>query len=78
MKTIEARVIKTASVCNGSARLMGTRIPIWMLAELKRKGWGDDTIREAYPTLTQLQLDVAWEYVVSHPGEIAEELKGMQ
>lgn len=77
MKTVEARVIKTPNSCNGSARLIGTRIPIWMLAQMKRKGWADETIREAYPDLTQLQLDVAWEYVASHPGEIAEELRGV-
>lgn len=38
-------------VCGGEARVRGTRIPVWVLAQAVRLGQTDADILRAYPTL---------------------------
>ncbi len=47
---------KTPGVVGGSARLAGTRIPIWDLVQYRRMGATDAKILEAYPQLGAVQL----------------------
>lgn len=62
-------------VCGGSARIAGTRIPVWSLESWRRLGAGDDEILRNYPTLKASDLLNAWRYVERHPQEIDGEIR---
>jgi uncharacterized protein (DUF433 family) len=68
-------VVRTPGVCGGSPRLIRTRIPVWLLQQLRSTGFTDARILECYPTLTAGDLAQAWGYVRSHEAEIAGEIR---
>ncbi|HAV61746.1 MAG TPA: hypothetical protein DCY13_05200 [Verrucomicrobiales bacterium] len=57
-------------VCGGDACIVRTRIPVWVLDQLRRKGVSEAEILSAYPTLRAEDLANAWDYVRSHKDEI--------
>ena len=61
---------KTPGVCGGEARLMRTRIAVWSLEEMRRRGWTEAEILQHYPHLAAADLANAWSYVASHIDEI--------
>jgi len=61
-------------VCGGSARISGTRVPVWTLESWRRLGAGDEEILRNYPTLQASDLLNAWQYVARHPQEIDQEI----
>ncbi|MCB0063215.1 MAG: DUF433 domain-containing protein [Caldilineaceae bacterium] len=61
---------KVASVVDGDACIVRTRIPVWGLEEYRRMGWSDQQILENFPSLSQQDLENAWLYVLSHKEEI--------
>lgn len=61
-------------VCGGSARITGTRIPVWSLETWRRLGSSDEEILRNYPTLQATDLLNAWQYVVRHSQEIEREI----
>jgi uncharacterized protein (DUF433 family) len=63
-------VSKTPGVCGGDACIRRTRIPVWVLEGWRLDGASDSRLLAEYPSLTQEDLDVAWEYVAAHPEEI--------
>jgi uncharacterized protein (DUF433 family) len=71
----EARIRKTPGVMGGEACIRSTRIPVWVLVGYRRLGTGDTRLLEFYPTLTQEDLDAAWEYHREHPAEIEEAIR---
>jgi uncharacterized protein (DUF433 family) len=66
---------KTAGVAGGSACIVRTRIPVWMLEGYRRLGWTEAKILASYPTLRAADLVHAWAYVDSHRPEIDEEIR---
>ena len=68
---IEQIIEKTPGVVGGDACIKGTRIPVWELVEYRQLGASSSKILEAYPQLTTLGLQVAWDYHHSFPEEIA-------
>jgi uncharacterized protein (DUF433 family) len=62
---------KTPGVVGGDACIRGTRIPVWELIEYRQMGASNSKILEAYPQLTELDLQAAWDYNHSFPEEIA-------
>ena len=62
-------------VCGGSARIAGTRIPVWSLESWRRLGLSDEEILGNYPSLQLSDLVNAWHYVAKHPQEIAREIQ---
>jgi uncharacterized protein (DUF433 family) len=52
----------TPGVCGGSARIAGTRIPVWLLESLREDGATDQQILGAYPQLRSEQLQDAWKF----------------
>lgn len=62
------------SVCGGSARVIRTRIPVWLLAALRRNGRSEAQLLADYPTLTAEDLANAWNYARSHQEEIDHEI----
>lgn len=62
-------------VCGGSARIAGTRIPVWSLESWRRLGSDNDEILRNYPSLKAADLANAWHYVTRHPQEIDREIQ---
>lgn len=61
-------------VCGGAARIIRTRIPVWLLESLRRGGKSDAELLAAYPTLTAEDLANAWNYARTHRDEMNREI----
>jgi uncharacterized protein (DUF433 family) len=62
---------KTANVLGGDARILDTRIAVWMLVRAWQLGLTDEQIRNRYqPPLTEADLAAAWRYYDTHREEI--------
>ena len=61
---------KTPSVVGGEARIVRTRIPVWVLDGYRRAGWSEAQLLENYPTLHAADLVNAWAYADAHSEEI--------
>ncbi len=61
-------------VCGGSARIIRTRIPVWLLESLRRGGKTDAELLAAYPSLNAEDLANAWNYARSHRAEMDREI----
>jgi uncharacterized protein (DUF433 family) len=68
-------IVKTPGVCGGSARLHGTRMPVWCLESWRRKEVGVRGVQSAYPHLTRAQIEGAWAYAAAHPEEIDQDIR---
>lgn len=68
------RIVSTPGICGGSARIRGTRLPIWGLEVGRRVGRSDENLLRAYPALTAADLEAAWRYVGAHIAEIEAEI----
>jgi uncharacterized protein (DUF433 family) len=68
-------IVKTPGVCGGSARLIRTRIPVWILERYRQLGANDQDILRNYPSLQASDLNQAWMYVNSNPDEIEREIQ---
>lgn len=62
-------------VCGGSARIAGTRVPVWSLESWRRLGADDAEILRNYPSLQPSDLVNAWRYVARHSHEISREIQ---
>jgi uncharacterized protein (DUF433 family) len=74
---LDPRVVKgiekTEGVCGGSARIAGTRIPVWQLVDARELGAREAQLLLDYPDLRAEDLVNAWSYAESHPEEIGAE-----
>ena len=70
-----AGIESQAEVCGGSARIVRTRIPVWLLVQAKSSGMSEAQILQAYPTLRAEDLVNAWAYARLHPEEILHEIQ---
>lgn len=66
---------KTPGVCGGEARIVRTRIPVWVLEQSKRLGMSEADLLHSYPTLRAEDLANAWAYVRSYREEIDEDIR---
>jgi uncharacterized protein (DUF433 family) len=62
-------------VCGGEARIVRTRIPVWLLEQARRLGTTEAELLRSYPTLRADDLANAWAYVRSHRDEIEQEIR---
>jgi uncharacterized protein (DUF433 family) len=62
------------SVCGGSATIVQTRIPVWVLEQARRLRMSEAALLRAYPALRAEDLANAWAYVRSHREEIEREI----
>ena len=67
---ISNRITKTPGVCGGRACIRGHRIPVWGLVRYRQLEMSDAGILESYPSITQADLDAAWEYYKLNRDEI--------
>lgn len=65
----------TPGVCGGDACIARTRIPVWLLEELRRQGASEAEILHSYPTLRAQDLVNAWAYVRNHQDEIERSIR---
>jgi uncharacterized protein (DUF433 family) len=63
-----------SDVCGGGPCVVRTRIPVWMLEQLRRFGASDAEILRAYPTLRAEDLANAWAYARAHKEQIDQEI----
>ena len=61
-------------VCGGSARIIRTRIPVWLLESFRRGGKTDAELLAAYPSLSAEDLANAWNYARTHRDEMDREI----
>ena len=70
MATVTDSITKNPDICGGDACIRGHRIPVWVLVNFSRLGGSATDILRAYPALTPVDLQNAWEYAAMHAEEI--------
>ncbi len=66
---------KTPGICGGSARVSGTRIPVWSLVQAREMGYTDERLLYEYPTLRASDLKNVWDYFEAHAEEISAQIQ---
>jgi len=61
-------------VCGGEARIVRTRIPVWLLVRGFELGSSEAELMTAYPTLRAEDLAHAWHYARAHADEIRRDI----
>lgn len=61
---------KNENVCGGDACIVRTRIPVWLLEQMRRLGVSEAEILRNYPTLRAEDVVNAWAYARTHREEI--------
>ena len=64
----------TPDVLGGEARIVRTRIPVWMLVQARRLGATEAELLRSYPTLRAEDLTNAWAYAGAHSDEIEQQI----
>jgi uncharacterized protein (DUF433 family) len=62
------------NVCGGSACIVRTRIPVWVLEQARRLGTCEADLLLCYPSLRAEDLTNAWAYVRFHQAEIEQQI----
>jgi uncharacterized protein (DUF433 family) len=62
-------------VCGGEARIVRTRIPVWVLEQARRLGKSDADLLNAYPALRAEDIAAARAYARSHREEIEKDIR---
>ncbi|MEY3239349.1 MAG: hypothetical protein RIR11_787 [Bacteroidota bacterium] len=66
---------KSAGICGGSARIVRTRIAVWLLVEATQAGADEAHLLKSYPFLRAEDLTNAWAYYRANKAEIDLEIK---
>jgi len=64
----------TPDVLGGEARIVRTRIPVWLLVQARRLGSTEAELLRSYPTLRAEDLTNAWAYARAHEAEIEQQI----
>lgn len=67
LREAEAAVSRDAEVMSGAEVLRGTRVPVYDVAASASAGEPIERIRDAYPSLTDRQFQLAIVYAAAHP-----------
>jgi uncharacterized protein (DUF433 family) len=65
---------KTPGVCGGSACIVRTRIPVWLLVEALNAGANEVSLLQSFPSLRAEDLINAWAYYRANKEEIDTEI----
>jgi uncharacterized protein (DUF433 family) len=65
---------KTPGVCGGSACIVRTRIPVWLLVEASLAGASEAQLLLSYPSLRAEDLTNAWAYYRANKDEVDNEI----
>lgn len=64
-----------AGVCGGEARIVRTRVPVWVLEQARRLGTSEADLLRSYPTLRAEDIATAWAYARSHRQDIEDNIR---
>lgn len=64
----------TPGISGGEARIVRTRVPVWVLVQMRRLGASEADLLRSYPTLRAADLANAWAYARLHPDEIERQI----
>jgi uncharacterized protein (DUF433 family) len=64
------RIIRRADVWGGKAVVEGTRVPVFMVHARLQSGWRPEEIREAYPRLTEGDVEAVIGYAQAFPARV--------
>ena len=62
-------------VSGGEACIVRTRIPVWMLVQMRQLGASEADLLRSYPTLRAEDLANAWAYARLHRDEIGKQIR---
>jgi uncharacterized protein (DUF433 family) len=62
-------------VCGGEPVIVRTRIPVWVLEQVRRLGSSEADLLRLYPGLRAEDLASAWAYVRAHGDEIDRQIR---
>jgi len=65
---------RTPDVCGGSACIVRTRIPVWLLVEAQQNGATEAQLLMSFPSLRAEDLTNAWAYYRGNKAEIDSEI----
>ncbi len=65
---------RTPDVIGGEARIVRTRIPVWLLVQAKRLNTSEADLLRSYPSLPAEDLANAWAYARLHGDEIEQQI----
>lgn len=68
-------IVSTPDICGGAARLIRTRIPVWVLERMRQLGVSESDILRSFPTLQSVDLVQAWSYAARYPLEIEKAIR---
>ena len=69
--SITANIVKTPDVLHGQPRIEGTRLEVFMLGEMIRRGeWTAEEVATEWDELTREHIEVVLDYYDSHPEEM--------
>ena len=66
---------RSPGVLGGDARVVRTRIPVWLLVQAQRQGLSDAEILANYPSLRAEDLVNALSYANTHAAEVERQLR---
>ena len=67
LEAARERVVLDEEIRGGEPTVRGTRVPVYLLAELKEQGASDEELLEDYPSLTAESLRAALLYAQTQP-----------
>ena len=68
-------VESTPGVCGGEPCIVRTRLPVWILEQMRQQGVSEADILRSYPALRAQDLAAAWAYVPVHRAEIEQQMR---
>jgi uncharacterized protein (DUF433 family) len=66
-KKAHAMVVEDPEIMGGTPVIRETRVPVHLVAEMRRQGTSVEEILEGYPTITREHVALAELYVQAHP-----------
>ena len=73
--TTFSNIVATPGVCDGVARIIRTRIPVWTLERIRQLGVSEIEVLRSYPSLRAVDLVQAWAYADQHRDEIEKQIR---
>jgi uncharacterized protein (DUF433 family) len=67
-------VESTPEVVGGAARIVRTRIPVWLLVQARHLGASEADLLKSYPSLRAEDLTNTWAYARLHHDEIEQQI----
>jgi len=71
---IEPHIRKTPGVCGGSACVGNHRITVAQLVWYRKRGMSNEKLLEAFPTLTEQDLEACWDYYQRNTNEVERDI----